>query len=135
MRKILAIAQFVLLVGLSATSAQAQTVTGAATIALKNGESATIGNIYWVSHCRSMLKGPPEVEVLEGPPGLTATITEAMVLPRAQKCANKVSGGTLVVSAKDIEDASLTPVTLRITYHTRDGDRKLSHILNVSLLP
>jgi hypothetical protein len=58
-----------------------------------------------------------------------------LVLPRAQGCAKPVKGGILVISAKDIEDLSYIPVTVRITYRTRDGDRKFSHVMNLSLIP
>jgi hypothetical protein len=121
---------------LVAAPARAQTfVPEAQTIGLKSGETATIGNVYWVINCRSYLTGTPKVEVLEGPPGLTATIQEAMVLPRQPNCPKKVSGGTLHVSVKEIEDPSLFPVTMRITYATKDGPRQRSVVLNVSLLP
>jgi hypothetical protein len=116
-------------------SALAQTIDGAPSLALKNGESVEVGPIYWVSQCKSILKSTPEVEILEGPPGLQAVIKESMVLPRRQHCASKVPGGLLVISAKDIEDPSYTNLTLRITYKTRDGDRKFSHVLNLSLIP
>jgi hypothetical protein len=131
----LAIFPLSILITLDIAGAQAQTITGSATIALKSGESATVGDVYYISNCKSLLKSTPEVEVLDGPPGVTATIKAAMVLPRAQRCANRVSGGTLVIAAKDIEDPSYTPLTIRITYPTRDGDRKLSHVYNLSLLP
>jgi hypothetical protein len=120
---------------LASAGAQAQTLTGVATIALKSGESTEVGSVYYVSNCRSLLKSTPEAEVIEGPQGVTATIKEAMVIPRVQNCANRVAGGTLVVSAKDIEDASYTRLTIRITYNTRDGERKFSHVFYLSLFP
>jgi hypothetical protein len=131
----LALFQLGILVTLGAAGTQAQTVTGSASLALKSGESATVGDVYYVANCKSLLKSPPEAEVLDGPPGVTATIKEAMVLPRLQKCANRVSGGTLVITANDIEETSYGPLTIRITYRTRDGDRKLSQVFNLSLFP
>lgn len=115
--------------------AQTMTVAGSASIALKSGESTEVGDVYYISNCRSLLKGTPEVEVLDGPPGVSASIKEAMVLPRWQSCANRVQGGTLVISAKDIEDPSYTRLTIRILYKTKDGDRKRSHVFNLSLIP
>jgi len=120
---------------LGSPSAQAQTVTGSATLALRSGESTEVGNVYWVSNCRSLLRSTPEVEILEGPPGVTAAIKQDMVIPRNSKCANKVPGGTLVVTAKDIDDVSYSPLVVRITYKTKDGDRKFSHVFNLSLIP
>ena len=126
---------FCVAVFLGSAAAHAQTVTGSPSLALKSGESTEVGNVYWVSNCKSLLKSTPEAEVLDGPPGVAVTIKEAMVLPRIQNCASRVPGGTLVVTAKDIEDPSYTRLTVRITYKTKDGDRKFSHVFNVSLLP
>ena len=117
------------------SQAHAQTIDGAPSVALKNGETIDVGQVYWVSHCKSLLKSAPEVEILDGPDGVTAAITEATVLPRRQRCGNKVTGGLLSFSAKDIVDPSYSNMTIRITYHTRDGDRKFSHVFNVSLIP
>jgi hypothetical protein len=120
---------------LSETGANAQTIIGSPTIALKSGESAEVGPVYWISHCKSLLKSTPEVEILDGPSAVTATIREEMVLPRFQNCASKVPGGMLVLAAKDIEDPSYTRLTIRVIFKTRDGDRKFSQVFNLSLIP
>lgn len=117
------------------SGSRAQTLIGSPTLALKSGETLEIGSVYWVSHCKSVLKSTPEAEVLDGPPGVVVTIKEQMVLPRYQQCGNRVPGGMLTVTAKDIEDQSYTTLTVRITYKTRDGDRKFSHVFNLSLIP
>jgi hypothetical protein len=114
----------------------AQTITsGAATIALKSGESATLGELYWISHCKSLLKSTPEAEILDGPSNVIVTVKEAMILPRFQSCSNKVPGGNLILSAKDIDDPSVSRLTVRVTYRTKDGDRQRSQVFNISLLP
>jgi hypothetical protein len=123
---------------LATASARAQGVTmltGSGTIALKSGESTDVGELWFVTDCRSMLKSTPEVEILDGPPQVSASVKEAMVLPRALNCSKVVKGGTLVLSAKEIEDPSFSRLTLRILYKTRDGDRQRSVILNLQLLP
>ena len=120
---------------LGRAQAHAQTIWGSASVALKSGESVEVGNVYYAINCRSLLKSAPEVEVLEGPPGVTASIKEGMVLPRVGNCAKRVPGGTLVLTAKDIEDPSYTPLTLRFIFKTKDGERKLSHVFNLSLIP
>jgi hypothetical protein len=115
--------------------AHAQTITNSPTIALKSGESAELGDLYWVVNCRSVLKSTPEAELLDGPPEVSVAVKAAMVTPRAQRCPKPVSGGTLVITAGNIEAPSYTTLTIRITYHGRDGDRKPSLIYNVSLFP
>jgi hypothetical protein len=117
------------------TGIHAQTIRGSATIALKSGETSEVGELYFQSNCKSLLKSTPEVEVLDGPPGVSVSVKEAMVIPRAAHCSNRVPGGLLLISAKDVEDPSYSPLTVRITYKTRDGDRKFSHVFNLSLLP
>ena len=120
---------------LPSAEVQAQTIRGSSSIALKSGESVEVGEIFFTINCRSLLKSTPEVEILEGPPGVTASVKEGMVIPRSGNCANRVPGGMLVLTAKEIEDYSYTPLTLRFTYKTKDGERKFSHVFNLSLFP
>jgi hypothetical protein len=121
---------------LGAIGTPAQTLMrNTATIALKSGESSEVTVLYWVSNCRSLLTATPQVEILDGPPGVTASVKEDMVYARAQKCANPVKGGRLIVSANNIEDQSISTLTLRVTYKTRDGERKFSELLNLELFP
>lgn len=117
------------------SAVSAQTLVGSPTLALKSGETLEVDKLFWVSHCKSVLKSTPEAEILDGPPGVSVYVKEQMVLPRYQQCGNRVPGGILMVSAKDIEDQSYTRLTVRITYKTRDGERKFSHVYNLSLIP
>jgi hypothetical protein len=105
-------------------------------VALKSGETIEVGDVYLIaSDCRSLLTGTPEVEVMDGPPGVAVAIKQAMVVPRYYGCAKPISGGKLVITANDIEDYSHTRMVLRIKYKTRNGDRLRSQHLNVTLFP
>jgi len=104
-------------------------------IALKSGESTELGLVYWVSKCASIMVGNPEIEVLEGPQELTLTIKPGMILPRAQNCAKPVRGGTIIVTAKDIDEPKQATLTYRVKYKTKEGDRQRSVVYNVSLFP
>jgi hypothetical protein len=104
-------------------------------IALRNGESTEVGTLWWVAHCRSIMVGLPEVEILEGPPGLTLSIKEAMVVPRNLNCTNEVPGGLLVATAKDVTEPVQGKLVYRVKYKTRDGDRQRANTLDVSLFP
>jgi hypothetical protein len=115
--------------------AHAQTIVNSPSIALRSGESAELGHVYWVVNCRSVLKGTPEVEILDGPPGVSLAMKAATVMPRAQRCPKQVPGGTLVITAGNIEDPSYSTLTIRITYRGQDGVRNSSQIYNLSLLP
>ena len=132
---VLLIIQVIIASVVGSAESHAQTITGSSTIALRSGESAELGAVYLVSNCRSLLKGTPEAEVLDGPPGVSVAVRQEEVLPRRQKCANRVPGGMMVITAKDIEDPSYTPLTIRVTYQTRDGVRKFSHVYNLRLFP
>jgi hypothetical protein len=127
----------VTLLGFGSQEALAQARSALPSVALKSGESAEVFPLYYVSPgtCRSLLKDPPVVEVMEGPSEVTASIKEDMVTPREQGCSQKVKGGKLVFAAKDIEEYSTSKLTVRITYHTKDGDFQRSHSFNVSLFP
>ena len=61
--------------------------------------------------------------------GIVGSDHSEPLLARAPRGADRIG------HAKDIEDPSYTNLTLRITYKTRDGDRKFSHVLNLSLIP
>jgi len=104
-------------------------------IALKSGESAELGLVYYVSNCASIMVGDPAIEVLDGPQELTLSIKPGMVLPRTQKWAKPVRGGTVIVTAKDIDEPKQATLTYRVKYKTKDGDRQRSVVYNVSLFP
>ena len=104
-------------------------------IAVKNGESVDLGTVYYVSNCRSIMTGLPDIEVLEGPSNVTISIREEPVLPRRQDCAAKVAGGTVVLTAKDVTEPAEAKLTYRVNYKTKDGPRQTSHAFVVSLFP
>lgn len=103
--------------------------------ALKSGESAEIGDLYWVINCHSQLLSPPEVTIMDGPPGVTASVTEAMVVPRFQQCAKPVKGGKLKITAQQVQEPSNSQMTLRLRYNTKDGVRDKSMSFTISLFP
>ncbi|SRR5260370_484623 len=121
--------------GIAGAQAQNMTIRGSYTIALKSGESQEVQELYYVTNCISLLKSTPRVEIVDGPPGVTAEMKEAMVLPREQRCAAPIKGAKLFIAVKDIEDPSYTPLVLRITYDTREGERKLVSLYNLYLTP
>src|ERR1700692_2254922 len=92
-------------------------------LAVKNGESVDLGTVYYVSNCRSIMIGLPDIEVLEGPSGVAISIREAPVLPRRQGGAAKVAGGTVVLTAKDVTEPAEAKLTYRVNYKTKDGPR------------
>jgi hypothetical protein len=105
-------------------------------IALKSGETAEIENLFWVVNCRSLLTGPMTVEVLEGPPDVTASIREQKIVPHIQNCAKPVSAGVLLLTApKEIKERSQAKVTLRVRYPTVDGERQKGRSFDLTLLP
>ena len=41
-------------------------------IVLKNGETTEFGDLWYISRdCKSLMSGTPQVEIMEGPPGVT----------------------------------------------------------------
>ena len=125
------------LLALGSQEAIAQARWNLPSVALKSGESVEIFDLYYVSPgtCRSLMKDLPVVEVMEGPSEVAASVKDAMVTPREQGCSQKVKGGRLVLTAKDIEEYSTSKLTVRVTYHTKDGDTQRSHSFNLTLFP
>src|SRR5262249_18311319 len=110
---------WLLLLLLVGGGAQAQSIQF--TVALKNGDSTELGDVYFINlNCKSVLTSTPEVEILDGPPGVTAVINAAKVVPRGYSCAKPVSGGKLVIAAKDVQNYSYTRMVLRVRYKTLD---------------
>jgi hypothetical protein len=103
--------------------------------ALKSGESVEVGSVYYVSNCRSIMVGIPQIEILESSELATLSIKEGMVLPRRFNCANQVPGGTMVLTAKQVSEPVEAKLTYRIKYKTKDGDRQTSGVYNLSLFP
>lgn len=118
-------------------SATAQSIyIGGDDVALKSGESTELGQIYYIGvNCQSLLQAPPGVEILDGPPGVTAAIREADVVPLDVGCSSPVPGGKLVISANTIADYSVTRMVLRILLKTILGDKEYSRNVNITLLP
>ena len=66
---------------------------------------------------------------------LALSIREGQVLPRRQGCATKVSGGTLMLTAKNVSEKAEAKFVYRVKYKTKDGDRQISNTYIVSLFP
>ena len=105
-------------------------------IALKSGESTELTDVFYVGgNCKSLLTAIPEVEILDGPPGVTAVVHASSVVPHAYNCAKPVRGGVLVISARDIREYSHTQMLLRVKLKTSVGDRQTTLTVNIALLP
>ncbi|MGO9484722.1 MAG: hypothetical protein ACLPX9_09095 [Rhodomicrobium sp.] len=115
--------------------AAAQITPNLPSLSLKSGETVEVMDLWFSVNCKSQLKSTPIAEIMEGPSEVTVDVKEAMVVPRQQNCSKPVKGAKLFVSAKDIADYSTSKLTIRITYDTKDGERKLSQSYNVALFP
>jgi hypothetical protein len=104
-------------------------------VVIKNGESVELHTVYWVSNCRSIMIGLPEIEVLEGPPQVSLSMKADKVVPRRQECANSVPGGILIATAKDITAPLESKITYRLKYKIKDGERPRGYTLRLSLFP
>lgn len=104
-------------------------------ISLKSGETLEIADLWYAVHCQSRLKSAPTVEVLEGPPEITVSVKKAMVVPREQNCSKPIEGAKLYVAASEIADYGTSELTIRITFDTKDGERRVSETYNVTLFP
>ena len=122
---------------LANADAKAQTISFPThNIALKGGESVELGDVYQISaDCKSLLKATPQVEILDGPAGVTAAIKEAMVVPRYYGCTKPIPGGKLIITANEVEEYGRARMVLRIKMKTSVGDRQHSRDVNITLIP
>jgi hypothetical protein len=105
-------------------------------VALKNGESIELADIFYIANCRSIMIGLPEIEILEGSDELSLAIKEAQVVPRRFDCTNKVPGGKLILTAKDsVTEKKEVNLIYRLKYKTKEGDRQTSGTRIVTLFP
>ena len=105
-------------------------------VALKSGESAELADVYYISgDCKSLLKATPQVEILDGPSGVTATIKEDKIVPRTFGCTKPVPGGKLIITAKEVEEYGRARLVLRVKMKTSSGERQWSRDVNISLIP
>ena len=105
-------------------------------LSLKAGESTDVGDVYYVVNCKSLLKGDPTVEVMEGPPEVTVSIRKQDVTPRGKSCSKPVPGGIIVITApKEIKAKSEGKLTVRLKVPTVDGERQTSRAYDVKLFP
>ena len=115
------------------TPASAQT-SPSFEIVLKSGETAEVTELWYMSACKSLMKSTPEVEVLDGPPGVTAVVTQKMVLPRNAGCSKRISGALLSVKAGEITEDSTTDMRIRVRYNTVEGRRDRGMTIRVVLI-
>src|SRR5262245_52281598 len=89
-------------------------------LAVKDGETVELGVVYYITNCRSIMIGNPQVEVMDGPKEVTLTFKEGMVFPRRQNCAKPVAGGTLMLTVNDVTEPMDSTLTYRVKYKTKD---------------
>jgi len=104
-------------------------------IALKPGESTDLGPVYWQNNCVSTLKKIAGVDMLDGPPGVELTVREESVVARRQNCPNKLPGGVVVLTAREVPQKFSGTIKYRVRYSTEEGDRQSSHSKEISLFP
>ena len=102
-------------------------------ISLKSGESTELRNFYFVQHCRSLMIGMPVLDVLEGPEEVSVALKEGPKVPA--KCTNRVPGGAVVATAKEVKARKEAKLTIRLTFKTRIGERQASSSYLVTLFP
>lgn len=104
-------------------------------VSLKTGESVDLGSVYWQRNCLSTLKRIAGVDVLDGPRGIELTVREESVMARKQNCPNKLPGGVVVLTAKEIPTKFSGTIKYRVRYETEDGDKQSSHSKEIALFP
>jgi hypothetical protein len=122
--------------GLALIIGPADAQTQPSRVALKNGEAIEIATVYFISNCRSIMIGLPEIEILEGPAELSLAIKQEQVVPRRFGCVTNVPGGKLILTAKSsVTERTEVNLIYRLKYKTKEGDRQTSGTYIVTLFP
>ena len=122
--------------GLALIIGRADAQTQPSRVALKNGEAIELTTVYFISNCRSIMIGLPEIETLEGPAKLSLAIKAEQVVPRKFGCVNQVPGGKLILTAKGgVTERTEVNLIYRLKYKTKEGDRQTSGTYIVTLFP
>jgi hypothetical protein len=125
-----------LLICAGVAGACAQEIQSPRLITLKSGESVELRNYSFVTaNCQSIMIGTPALDVLEGPEEISLTLKEGTVTRREPNCTATVPGGKVVATAKDIKEPKEAKLTIRLNYHTKNGDRQSSNAYIVQLFP
>jgi hypothetical protein len=63
----------------------------------------------------------------------TAKIPLPKSVPRTQGCSNKINGGTILATAKDVKEPQSVKLVFRVKYKTKGGDRQVANSYYVEL--
>ncbi len=106
-------------------------------VSLRAGESLDLHSVYWVRRdCRSLLQNIAGIDLLEGPPGVSLSIrTEDVRTSARQNCPNKVAGGMVVATAKEVPAKVTATLAYRVRYDTDEGPKQSNHTHQLTLYP
>jgi hypothetical protein len=104
-------------------------------LSLKSSDSVDFHPVFWVKDCRSLLTSFAGVDVLEGPSGVTVAIREEEVIPQRQGCSNKVRGGIVVASVRELPVQTSGILRYRVRYNTPDGLKQSNHSVQLVVQP
>jgi hypothetical protein len=106
-------------------------------ISVKSGESADLGEVYWINGaCLSILKAFLGVEILEGPAGVSLKIREEDIHPARAQCANStVRGGVVVATVGNVTEKTTATLHYRVRYSVPDGEKQTTHTRVLNLNP
>ena len=103
--------------------------------AIKSDEQVPLFPVYWVAHCKSMLKSFAGIDKLEGPSEISLSLKHEKVYARRQGCSRPVQGAMVMVKAGAIKSHSQATLVFRVRYNTKDGPRQSKHRVSLDLYP
>jgi hypothetical protein len=105
-------------------------------ITIKNGETVELAQLYAVLKCQNNMRGLPTAEILVGPPQLSLSLKEAMVVPRSlPNCKQHVPGAILSVTANGVTETSTSRIIVRWRYDKFDGVSHSGRNYGVTMTP
>jgi hypothetical protein len=106
-------------------------------VAIKNGETVELQRLWSVLECRNNLKGRPTAEILVGPPQLSLSLQDAMVVPRRSdmNCTEKVPGAILSLTANNLTEPFTGILVVRWRYERHTGTWHGSRTFTLEMVP
>ncbi len=106
-------------------------------ITLIEGESIDLARVFWINYktCQSSFIRVEGIDVLESPPGLSLSIRDEQVDTAPYANCGKKPGGTIVATARGIQEKESGPLVFRVRYQTQSGLEQSTHRFVINLYP
>lgn len=102
---------------------------------IKSNEEISLFGVYWIAHCKSILKSFAGIDKLEGPSDISLSLKPGKVYARRQGCPKPVRGATVFIKAGKIKSHTQAKLVFRVRYNTKHGRKQSTHTVTIGMYP